>query len=115
LTAFDDGNPLCFADTTVSFAANEELCPFGEFEIKEVVQSTESELLTLLYDLDEQKNVTFQIHNSVGQLVYSVLDTPSLMETRSHDIDISGLPSGVYFASILSNGNRDTSTFRVVR
>ncbi len=115
LTISDEENPLCSIDTTVSFSPNETICPFGEFEITGLQQSNDDASLTVLFDLDEQKNVTVQVHNSIGQLLYNILTVPSLSEVRSHDINTSIFPSGVYFVSILANGIRDTEKFRIVR
>lgn len=115
LTIIDDANPLCFADTIVTFTPSGDICPFGEFEIRELRQSSSDTELIIIYDLDEQKRVSFQVHNSVGQLLYNNLTLPSLMDERSHSIDISSLPSGIYYASILANGIRDVMSFRVIR
>jgi len=115
LTVSDEENTLCNADTTITFSANDMVCPFGEFEITELLQSGDASILTVLFDLDEQKNVTIQIHNSIGQLVYSVLTVPSLDDIRSHNINTGELPSGIYYASILANGIRDTESFRIAR
>ncbi len=115
LTVVDEENPLCSADTTVSFSPNTMICPFGEFEITNLIQSGDASILTVLFDLDEQKNVSFQVHNSIGQLVYNVSIVPSLAEERSHNINTGELPSGIYHVSIVANGIRDTESIRIVR
>jgi len=115
LTVVDEENPLCSADTTVSFSPNDMICPFGEFEITNLIQSGDASILTVLFDLDEQKNVSFQVHNSIGQLVYNVSIVPSLAEERSHNINTGELPSGIYHVSIVANGIRDTESIRIVR
>ena len=115
LTVSDEANPLCSIDTTVSFSPNDMICQFGEFEITSIQQSVDGNSLTVLFDLDEQKNVTFQVHNSIGQLFYNILTAPSLADNRSHDINTTSWPSGIYFVSILANGIRDTQNIRIVR
>jgi len=115
LIALDEENIVCQSDTLISFNANDAVCPFGEFEIKSISQSDDQSLVTVFYDLDEQKDVNFQIHNSIGQLVFDIREQPSLMETRAFDINIGHLSSGIYYVSILANGIRDAQTFRVIR
>lgn len=114
LTVSDIENPLCKTDTTFVLEGSMDECPFGSFGITNVIQDETAEQITIMYDLDEQKDIRVQIHDSAGRLIYSVLVTPSINEGRSHQISTSVLPSGIYHASILANGERDVSTFRVV-
>ena len=114
LTISDFEDPLCRADTTFTLGGSMMECPFGSFEITSLRQDESAELLTINYDLDEQKDIRVQIHDSVGRLVYSVLVRPSINEGRSHEVSTSTLPGGIYHASILANGVRDVSSFRVV-
>ncbi len=114
LTVSDIENPLCKTDTTFVLEGGMDECPFGSFGITNVIQDETAEQITIMYDLDEQKDIRVQIHDSVGRLIYSVLVTPSINEGRSHQISTSVLPGGIYHASIVANGERDVSTFRVV-
>lgn len=114
LTVSDILNPLCKTDTTFVLEGSMDECPFGSFEITNLLQDEAAERLTIMYDLDEQKDIRIQIHDSVGRLIYSVLVRPSINEGRSHEISTSQLAAGIYHASILANGVRDVSSFRVV-
>ena len=115
LTVSDIEDPLCKTDTTFMLGGSIEVCPFGSFEITNLRQDETAELLTINYDLDEQKDIRVQIHDSVGRLIYSVLVRPSINDGRFHDVSTSEMPAGIYHASILANGVRDVSSFRVVR
>jgi len=114
LTVSDADNPLCTSDTTFMLGGGSVECPFGTFGITNLIQDDESERLTILYDLDEQKDIRVQIHDSIGRLIYSVLVRPSINEGRSHAVSTNEMPAGIYHASILANGIRDVSSFRVV-
>jgi len=111
LTVSDPIDDLCSVDTTLDVIAGTIECPFGSFEITNVtvVGST----LQLEYSVDEQKNVKIQIHDSVGRLIYDQIVIPELSGIRSHEVETSTLPSGVYYASILATGFRDVTSFRV--
>jgi len=111
LTVSDPIDDLCSVDTTLDVIAGTIECPFGSFEITNVtiVGST----LQLEYSVDEQKNVQIQIHDSVGRLIYDQIVIPELSGIRSHEVETSTLPSGVYYASILATGFRDVTSFRV--
>lgn len=115
LTVSDIEDPLCSIDTSFTLGGSLEVCPFGSFEITSLRQDETAGLLTINYDLDEQKDIRVQIHDSVGRLMYSLLVRPSINEGRFHDVSTSDFPSGIYYASILANGIRDVSSFRVVR
>ncbi len=110
----DDLNLQCFSDTTVVIEERLDSCPFGEFAIKGLRNDIEGGRLFIDYDLDEQKDIQVQIHDSAGRLLYSQLITPSLSEIRTHEIRTTDYPSGIYHASILANGQREVSSFIVV-
>ena len=106
----DDENIGCQADTVINLVSSSEPCPFGLFEIVDLRQ-VGADILTILYDLDEQKDIHIQVHDNLGRLIFSQLIRPSLNEGRSFDLRTSDFPSGVYHASILANGVRDVASF----
>lgn len=110
----DAMNALCFSDTTVNLNMATEVCPFGEFAILGLRNDAIGGRLIIDYDLDEQKTIRVQIHDSVGRLAYSQEVVPSFMQGRSHEVYTGDFPAGIYHASILANGFRDVASFLVV-
>ncbi len=113
LNISDDQAPLCTLDTTIVIGEEDLECPFGTFAISDLRQDNVTGLLTIAYDLDEQKDITIQIHDSIGRLIYSLLVRPSLNDGRTHEVITASFPGGIYHASILANGVRDVASFVV--
>ena len=59
---------------------------------------------TVKYFLDEPSEVTLQIVNSTGQTVTSISDGFRLKGEHSYQWDSKGLPPGIYFILIKTEG-----------
>lgn len=109
----DDMESTCFLDTILTVQPGLEECPFSEFAIDHL-RDDGNHTITVAYTLDEQKDVQVQVHNNMGQLLYSQLVTPDLSGIRTHEINTRSWASGVYHASILATGFRDVESFYVI-
>ena len=113
LSVVDPVDGFCKKDTILEIQEGTMDCPFDEFVITDVIRR--GNILEIAYSIDEQKNVQIQIHDSVGRLMYDSIVVPELAGVRTHQVETSTFPDGVYHASILATGFRDVASFIIVK
>ncbi len=64
---------------------------------------------TIKYDVNKRADIKIEIYNTVGAMVKTVVDQPNQYEGRYQiPINLSDLPSGIYFVNLSNNGKSVT-------
>lgn len=67
------------------------------------------------YELKKESNIKFNIYNHIGQLVKRINIGTKSKGTHSFEFDVQGLESGLYFYSIIINGqNIDSRKMTII-
>jgi hypothetical protein len=63
-----------------------------------------SDLVNFHLRLDHPEDMTFSVYNTTGQLVKAPLAAEGLEGENKYTINIADLPEGIYFATLMNNG-----------
>ena len=114
LRIFDSADQSCSYEQNIFFEENTEPCPFGEFGIESINPNPSRDFISVRYNLSEQQLVNVLLYNNLGQKVYHQIINPELSQIRTHDINVSHLPPGVYYVSLQATYTTSTRKILVI-
>lgn len=92
--------------------------PYDPSSVEEIVlenfkffPNPTSEYLTVQFDLETAKSTTFEIHNTLGQLVKNQSFNRLGVGTQQLEVDVADLQAGVYFLQIWMEDGQKTVKF----
>ena len=91
---------------TISVEKEPEPSPFA---IHKAYPNPFNAATTIPFTLDAEGQARLTVHNLQGAVVAELIDTVLPAGTHSAAFDASGMASGIYFASLISNGRRETA------
>ena len=71
----------------------------GELQISSV-NNTSSDLYTIFYKSPDTRDISFALYDMQGRKIYATISRPQLFSRSNEKVDLSGMASGIYIATI---------------
>jgi len=95
-------------ETVETTPVNKRPQPYS-FAIQTAYPNPFNAATTIPFTLDAEGQARLTVHNLQGAVVAELVDTVLPAGTHSAAFDASGMASGIYFASLISKGRRETA------